>query len=391
VSAAGIGLAEAPELPTSIVRFVERTNRRIVLSDAALDPRFSEDPAVAGRRPLSVLCSPISHQGKRTGVVYLENDLTADAFTTQRVEVVELLARQASISLQNAQLYEHTRKMAASFARFVPMAAVRALGKEEVVDVALGDAAVREVTIMFADMRGFTALMENRDAEASVALLNAYLGAVTPAIERHGGYVDKFIGDGLMAIFPNSAEDAVHAAMDFQRGVEQLNASGVLGEVLRFVIGMHTGQVMMGAVGSHDRLDLGVVGDTVNLAARLEGIAKALGTPILIAESVYSRLRRSNNASFRAFGEVQVYGRSGGSNVFELQANTGETSVISPPSFGRGLAEMRAERWVAAVESFEECVVADPLDTAYAALLAMARIAATKGSHELVKGGVRFV
>lgn len=387
-----VSLDDAVDLPTSIVRFVERTNRRVVLPDASLDPRFSQDLAVAGRGRLSVLCAPITHQGKRSGVVYLENDLTADAFTTQRVEVVELLARQASISLQNAQLYQHTRQMAVSFARFVPMAAVRALGKEEVVDVRLGDAVVREVTVMFADMRGFTSLMENRDAEGSIALLNAYLGAVTPAIERHGGFVDKFIGDGVMAIFPNSAEDAVNAAIDFQRAVNELNDSGVLGETkLRFVIGMHSGPVMMGAVGSHDRLDLGVVGDTVNLAARLEGIAKALGTPMLIAESVYSRLRPSRATNYRSFGEVQVYGRSAGNNVFELRVNAGKTGTVPPPSFGRGLAELRAEEWLAAVQSFEECAEVDPEDSCYEALLAMARLAASKGAHELVKGGVRFV
>ena len=214
----------------------------------------------------------------------------------------------------------HARLTRAMFAQYVPPTVVERLVARPGL-LRLGGEA-REVTVMFTDLEGFTTLSEQLSAEQTVELLTLYFNAMTPLIHATGGTVDKFIGDAVMAFWgaplddPAHAEHAVRAALAMQRAMDALLAR--LQErglpPVRMRIGLHTGRVVVGNVGSEQRFSYTVIGDAVNLAARLEGANKAFGTQILLSGSTAAQLPAV--IGLRALDDVIVKGRSEPVRVF---------------------------------------------------------------------------
>ncbi len=161
-----------------------------------------------------------------------------------------------------------------------------------------GSSVKTHVCVLFSDIRNFTTMSEQMDAAQVVLLLNRYFGRMTAIVHRHGGTVDKFIGDGMMAFFgapntlPSPETAALEAACDMLAGLRELNAelAGEGGPVLNIGIGLHSGLAVIGYVGSSDRHEYTAIGDAVNVAARLEGLSKTVGYPIVCSDSVASRL-----------------------------------------------------------------------------------------------------
>ncbi len=181
-------------------------------------------------------------------------------------------------------------------------------------------AEMREATILFADIRGFTPLAEELGARAVVSLLNEYFSYMTDVITAQGGVVDKFIGDGLMALFgvPTShgddADRAVAAARDMQRALRLLNERRVA-PVLRIGIGLATGPVVAGQIGAPDRMNYTVVGDAANLAARIEGVTKAYGADVLMCGETFRRLGRP--VPSRRVDVVTVKGQQARTTIYQ--------------------------------------------------------------------------
>jgi adenylate cyclase len=209
------------------------------------------------------------------------------------------------------------------FAQYVPRAVVdRLVAQPE--QLRLGGVA-REVTVMFTDLDHFTTLSEQLTAEQTVELLTAYFNAMTPLVHATGGTVDKFIGDALMAFWgaplddPLHAEHAVRTALAMQAAMpaldEQLRERGL--PPLQMRIGVHTGRVVVGNVGSVQRFSYTVIGDAVNLAARLEEANKALGTRILVSGATAALLPA--DIALQALDALQVKGRSELVQVFTTQ------------------------------------------------------------------------
>jgi len=183
----------------------------------------------------------------------------------------------------------------------------------------------RELTIFFSDVRNFTTITEQSDPIELIALLNEYLTAMTEIIFKHDGIVDKFIGDGILAYWgaftpgKNHALLAAKASLEMTRRLEELNREwqSVGRQPISIGIGLNTGEVIFGNVGSGKKVEFTVIGDAVNLASRLEGLNKQFGTSIIISESTRSRL--GDAAVVRPLGGVQVKGKTVETQVYELQ------------------------------------------------------------------------
>lgn len=198
-----------------------------------------------------------------------------------------------------------------SLTRFVPEAFLRFLGKKDILSVQLGDQKKADMTILFVDIRSFTTLSEKLSPKDNFHFINSYLGKVSPVIRLYNGFVDKYIGDAIMALFPNKSDDAIHAAqgilLELQKYNIQLSKEGV--NVIRVGMGLHTGSVMLGTVGEEQRMDTTVISDTVNLAARLEGLAKIFDLQILTTLSTVEKLNQKYIFSYRIIHRGRVKGK----------------------------------------------------------------------------------
>ena len=311
-------VSDQTDLPAGIVALVSRTAEALVIDDASLAVAFQADAEVQtlGRR--SVMCVPIVHQGRVRGLVYLDNDLVSGAFTPGRLRLVQILSAQAAISIENAKLFEEQRAQSASFSRFVPVQFLEALGRHTIHDVRVGDAVQRDINVLFGDLRDFTTISESLGVQGNFEWLNAYLAQVDPVIQRHAGFIDKFIGDAVMALFPGGSADAVQAAVDLQAAVRAFNSRGAGQLPVHLGIGIHRGPLMLGTVGSSTRMDTTVIGDTVNLAARLEGLTKLFQTSLLISEETRRTLPPDTTLSTRVIGRIRVKGKTEPTTVYEV-------------------------------------------------------------------------
>ncbi|WP_424102536.1 response regulator [Moorena producens] len=221
-----------------------------------------------------------------------------------------------------ARIKSHLRlsKITSAYGKFVPHDFLRFLGYDSIVDVKLGDHVQKEMTVLFADIRSFTSLSEQLSPQENFNFINSYLSRVSPAIRAHNGFIDKYIGDGVMALFPESADDGVQGALEMQQTVAVYNQhrcqSGYV--PITIGIGLHTGSLMLGTIGEQKRMESTVISDAVNLASRLEGLTKLYGAGIMISQQTLYNLNEFQKYSYRFLDRVKVKGKNKPVAVFEL-------------------------------------------------------------------------
>ncbi|MGB0384625.1 MAG: adenylate/guanylate cyclase domain-containing protein [Ardenticatenaceae bacterium] len=360
------GRTATPLLSNAIVHYVARTKEPIVLHDASSAGQFTRDPYVIRQQPKSVLCMPLLNRGQLSGILYLENNLTTGAFTPDRLELLKLLSSQAAISIDNARLYANIRALNQAYERFVPNQFLSFLGKKSIIDVKLGDQVEKEMTILFSDIRDFTTISEEMTPAQNFLFVNNYLSRMEPLIIEYNGFVDKYMGDGIMALFPTNADDAVYASIAMLRQLQQYNITRLEANrvPIKIGIGLHTGRLMLGTVGGHNRMDGTVISDAVNLGARVEGLTKRYRVSLLITEQTYARLKKPT--ALREIDRVTVKGKSKPVTIYEIyQAETPEQITLKKRTladFELGLAMYRQQEFTFAGELFTKVWHANPQD-----------------------------
>ncbi len=211
-------------------------------------------------------------------------------------------------------------KINTAYERFIPQEFLRTLGKESIIDVKLGDQIHQEMTVFFSDIRSFTSISEKMTPKENFDFLNDYLSNCIPAVLNNHGFIDKYIGDAVMAIFPGNPESAVKAAIDTQRQLEVYNdlrkKEGL--DEIRIGIGLHTGPVMLGTIGNDERMDGTVISDAVNLSSRLEGLTKQFGVSLAISEATLNKISSSGTYHSRFLCKVKVKGKQKPVAVYEI-------------------------------------------------------------------------
>ncbi len=270
--------------------------------------------ALRERKPAeegSALVLPLTVKGRPAGV--LEVRRARGGFAERDRWLLISLAAQLSMSLENARLY---RQIDVLFRQYMPESVATALIADPT-QAALGGA-TREISVMFADLRGFTSLSERLSPPELVAILNRYYGAASQVVLAQGGTIDKFMGDAMMALFnapsqqPDHALRACRAALAMQRAIAPIAAEAP--DMPRFGIGVNTGDALVGNIGSEAIRNFTAIGDTVNLASRLQ--TRAEGGQVLINASTYAQVR--DHVEAKPLGKIQVKGKEALVEVFLL-------------------------------------------------------------------------
>ena len=238
-----------------------------------------------------------------------------------RVDEVGELANSVNTMAAQIQLsFEQLEDQRQAFSRFFPPEYLQFLNKQSVLEVELGDHVSKDMAVMFSDIRGFTSLAEKMAPQEVFDFINTYLQRISPEVRTHHGFVVKFIGDGVMAVFPESVEDAIDAAIAQLQRVQDYNQQRQRdGQfAIEIGIGLHVGHVMAGMIGELNRVQPDAVSDTVNLAARLEGLSKVYGADLIISEAVRNRLVDCDRYQLRFLDRVIVKGRTEPIAIYEV-------------------------------------------------------------------------
>ncbi len=286
----------------TITQKVMREKVALLSQDAKTDAQFSGAESIVSQGVRSTICAPLVTESNVHGVVYVDRLDPFAAFTQDDLELISAVAAQTAVAVETIKGHKRLAReevARANYSRFMPDYVVKQL-LEKPDSFKLGGVN-QTITVLFADIRGFTALSEKENPEKVVGLLNRYFSAVTEIIFEHGGTLDKYLGDGLLALFgaptasEKDADNAVKTAIAIQKRVQQLNSElRVEGfPELSVGIGLHTGVATVGYIGSEQRSEYTAIGDTVNLASRLESNSE--GGQILISEAT----GKACNESFR--------------------------------------------------------------------------------------------
>ena len=253
---------------------------------------------------------------------------------------------------------------------FVPLEYVQILDKKSILDIKLGDHVSRSMAISFSDIRNFTSICETRSPGQVFEFVNDYLQRISPEICNHGGVIIKFMGDAIMAIFPQSPEDAIAAGLaQYQRLREYNEELAQQGQPpIAIGMGIHLGRVMVGVIGEAGRMQGDVLSDAVNVAARLESLTKFYGTPLLVSGNLLSKLPDLDRYRYRLIDEVMVKGRTESISLFEiLDAEQEDIALLKAETqllFEQGCFDYRQQKFTSAKQKFYQVLQKNPHDKA---------------------------
>ena len=319
---------EEIQLSSSILEEV-RTNKRAVLSsDAMLDERFKASKSIIMQGIRSTMAVPMLYADQIVGVMHMDSTLTTGAFKEKDLTLFQGIATQAAIAIENHRLAKKIEREAGQRAQFQRLLSPNLV--DQIVRGALQldqGGTKREVTMLFADIRGFTDMSERHPPEEMVKTLNDYFEVMVDVLFAHGGTLDKYVGDEIIGLFgapvhlPDAADRAIRCGLEMQRALAEFNrvrqSSGL--EPIHIGVGINTGPVIAGAIGSSRTLQYTVIGDAVNVAARLCSVAKA--GEVIVSEFTMQNTQGAVNVQKRE--PVHVKGKSAQLQIYAAQQDPG--------------------------------------------------------------------
>lgn len=296
------------------------------------------------------------------------------------------------------QPHERLSETELAYSRFVPRQFLHLLGVKDIRAVQLGQQVEQSMTILFSDIRDFTSLSESMSPQENFNFLNSYLVQMEPVIAAHGGIIDKYIGDAIMALFPASPDDALRCSLAMLAKLDEYNAGRERAgyRPIKIGIGINTGIVILGTVGGEGRMDGTVIGDAVNLASRLERMTKEYQVPVLISEYTLCSLENVKPWSIRFIDRTHVRGKHDDQSVYEIfDADPPALRVAKKSTlkiFQQALAHYHLGDFSTASEHFSRCLAEVPDDSAARAYLQRCKEFLLTKNHPLpAYAGTNFV
>ncbi len=320
------GNDEVSQIASAVKSFREALlNYSNVRINALKNRQDQEDKIIGETLKLATLLPAEQRRALRQDVSSMENmnsthkNKEQNVFSTDDNQTMALLSIAFSrISKEIKALFKKQVQLTEAYQRFVPEQLLESLDKKSILDVQLGNQVQKEMTILFSDIRSFTNISEQLEPAENFKFVNDYLAAVVPSIRKYDGYVDKYIGDAIMALFTKKSSDAVNSAIDMLSKLEILNKKRVKDNLpnISIGIGINSGSVMLGTLGVPDRMEGSVISDTVNLSARLEELTKYYKVPLIISSDTEKMLPGS--IMRREIDEIEVKGKTNKVRIFEV-------------------------------------------------------------------------
>lgn len=263
--------------------------------------------------------------------------------------------------------YENMANLSQAFERFVPKQFLHFLEKENITQIQLGDHIEREMTVFFSDIRSFTTLSESMTPTENFQFLNDYLRTVGPRIRDHYGFIDKYIGDAIMALFPRKPDDAIEAGIHVLAELREFNKTREIEHKMTLNVGagIHIGKLMLGTIGEHERMDGTVIADAVNLASRVEGLTKYYRTHMIITGEMKEKLHEPSKFHLRYLESLVVKGKKEPVELFEVldaDPHLYEAKKKTMDNFLTAGRLFHAGKFDLAKERYEECLRECPDD-----------------------------
>ena len=257
-----------------------------------------------------------------------EGDFQSNFQTSGSNEIQNLVEsiNDVATSLQQQNLVELHHKMALkelnnAYVRFVPNNFLEYLHRDSIIQVELGDHVAQNMTILFSDIRDFTPFAESLTANETFEFINQYLKHLGPLIRMHNGFIDKYIGDAIMALFENPV-DAIYAALHTLDKLDEFIAQNSNYPPIKIGLGIHTGPLILGTIGETFRMESTVIGDAVNLASRLESLTKQYKLPLLVSEETVLHIKDHQTLQYRFIDTILAKGKSIPTTIYEVFSMT---------------------------------------------------------------------
>ncbi len=320
-----------------------------------------------GKRGFQEMVIPLTVQDKIIGVVTISSYEGDTVFSEEDFSLMENIASNMSNHFENGLLYEKTIHLNNSYERFVPNQFLGLLGKENIENVNLGDQVEKHMTILFSDIRSFTHLSEELTPQENFSFINSYLYQMGPIVRENNGFIDKFIGDSIMALFEENTNDALRAAIQMLQKLKEYNAGRKRAgyRSINIGIGVNTGNVIMGTLGENNKMGGTIIGDVVNLASRMEELTKTYQTPLLISHLTLRDIKNPSQFSIRFIDRVSV--KSKAISVYEVYDFEPIESIkkknMTKDQLKKAWEHYGSQQYEAAESLYQKCLEQCPDDT----------------------------